>query len=205
MVAEPLTSSYTRPMAENHALMPLDSPASADLSLAHLEQQYEMVDRLDAAIRATLPCVDVATDLPPIHHFADGLYARTMVVPAGMLLVGMVHRSQHLSILSAGSISVWSADSNEVQHFDAPHILVAAPGACRIGYTHTDTVWTTIHATDAATVADAEAALLITRPQRAAADPEDVAALQSVLSLLGAAQLEPPPADGSLAIEGAPV
>lgn len=194
---------YTEPMAENLALTPLDSEASDQL--ARLEPQYEMVDRLDAAIRATLPCVDIATDLPPIHHFATGLYARTMVVPAGMLLIGMVHRAQHLSILSAGSISVWSAGSNEVQHFEAPHILTAAPGACRIGYTHTDTVWTTIHATSATTVADAEEALLITRPPRESADPEDVAALQQVLSLLGVAQLEPPPADGSLAIEGAPV
>lgn len=182
-----------------NALKLVDSEASELASAAALEAQHEMVDRLDAAIRATLPCLDIQTELPPIHHFAAGLYARSMVVPAGMLLVGMLHTSEHISILSAGSISVWSV-GGEVQHFEAPHIFVGQPGARRIGFTHSDVVWTTIHATDATTVEDAERQLLVVRPPRESADPDDIAALQQVMALLNVPQLE-----GQTVIEGEPV
>lgn len=115
---------------------------------------FASVDELEAAMR-TRPQVD----LPPVHRFADGLYAREITIPAGTLLTGKQHRTRHLNIISAGEISVWSA-GEPVRRIRAPYSFVAEPGTRRVGYAHADTVWTTIHATAETDLARLEAALI---------------------------------------------
>jgi hypothetical protein len=83
-------------------------------------------------------------EIPPVHHFADGLYAREITIPKGTLVVGKVHAGEHLNIVSKGEISVITEDG--VRRIKAPCTLVSRPGTKRVGYAHEDTVWTTIHA-----------------------------------------------------------
>jgi len=96
--------------------------------------------RLEDAMRQ-LPQMD----LPPEHFFAEGLYARVLNIPAGTLLTGKVHRREHVNILAAGEITVWTEDG--MRRIAAPHIMVSRPGTKRVGYAHTDTTWITVHAT----------------------------------------------------------
>lgn len=84
------------------------------------------------------------TDIPPVHYFADGIYAREITIPKGTVLTGKIHKTEHLNIISKGEISVVTEEGNK--RISAPFTFVAKPGTKRVGYAHEDTVWTTIHA-----------------------------------------------------------
>lgn len=86
-----------------------------------------------------------APQLPiePIHHFSEGIYAREITIPAGTLLTGKIHSTEHLNIVSKGRIAVWTEDGMKV--VEAPCTIVSRPGTKRVGLALTDTVWTTIH------------------------------------------------------------
>lgn len=77
------------------------------------------------------------------HHFADGLMARTILIPAGALLTGAVHKAEHLNIC-AGDITVWTEQG--MQRLTGYRVLPSLPGAKRVGHAHADTWWTTVHA-----------------------------------------------------------
>jgi hypothetical protein len=79
------------------------------------------------------------------HYFAEGLYAREIFIPKGVLLTGKIHKTEHLNILSKGDITVWTEDG--MKRLKSPYTLVSKPGTKRVGFAHEDTIWTTIHAT----------------------------------------------------------
>ncbi|HDR9078190.1 TPA: hypothetical protein QDA98_000740 [Burkholderia vietnamiensis] len=101
----------------------------------------DYVNRLEAEV-SKLP----QAACPVWHHFAPGLYARQMFIPAGTVLTGAVHKTEHLCIVS-GDIDVTTDDG--VRRITAQQLIIkSAPGAKRAGFTHADTFWTTVHATD---------------------------------------------------------
>jgi hypothetical protein len=110
-------------------------------------------------------------EIKPVHYFADGLYAREIFVPKGVLLTGKIHRTEHLNIISKGDISV--VTENGTKRIKAPFTMVSKPGTKRVGYAHEDTVWTTIHATKEVDLEKIELELI-------APTFEDFEALQSV-------------------------
>lgn len=81
-----------------------------------------------------------------IHHFAPGVYAREMRVPAGTFLTGKIHRFAHLNIMSAGKVTIVNESGR--QTVEAPFSFTSEPGTKRAFYMHEFTVWTTIHPTD---------------------------------------------------------
>ena len=83
-------------------------------------------------------------EIEPTHYFADGIYAREIVIPAGTLLTGKIHRTRHLNIVSKGKIAVVTEDGQKI--IEAPCTFVAEAGTKRVGLALEDTVWTTIHA-----------------------------------------------------------
>lgn len=83
-------------------------------------------------------------DCPVRHWFAPGLYMREMLIPAGVCLTGKIHRHEHFCIISQGTLSVHNEDG--VKLLTAPCTFLSHPGVKRVGYAHTDTVFTTIHA-----------------------------------------------------------
>lgn len=105
------------------------------------------------SIRAKLYALQAAaTELPEVdmplqHVFAPGVYARTIFIPAGTFVVGKIHKHQHLNILSTGSVSVMT-EQGGIEDFTGPLTMVSPAGCKRALYTHTDTVWTTIHLTN---------------------------------------------------------
>ena len=84
--------------------------------------------------------------MTPNHHFADGLYGREITIPAGTLVVGKVHKKEHLNFLMQGDITVWTEEG--IKRIKAPFIIKSYPGIKRVGLTHSETVWVTVHATD---------------------------------------------------------
>lgn len=94
----------------------------------------------------------------PVEHFhvsaagdSGGLYARQMLIPKGMVVVGNIHKYEHLNIISQGDITVVTEEG--AIRIKAPYTLVSPPGTKRSVYTHEDTVWTAIHGTNEKDVA----------------------------------------------------
>lgn len=85
-------------------------------------------------------------ECPVRHHFAPGIYAREMTIPAGVVLTGAVHRTEHLNVISKGRITVSTDDG--MRELSAPCTFISKPGTKRVGYAHEETIWTTIHATE---------------------------------------------------------
>lgn len=106
------------------------------------DSPVDIREKIQAAenFMATLPQLE----LQVFHHFAPGLYARELHIPKGTILTGAVHKTEHINIVSKGSITVMTDDGMKV--VNAPFTMVSKPGTKRIGFTHEDTVWTTIHA-----------------------------------------------------------
>lgn len=80
------------------------------------------------------------------HHFSKGVYARELIIPADVTLVGEIHKFENLNILSQGSMLVSTEDG--IIQVDAPFVVVSPAGTKRIAYTITECVWTTIHGTE---------------------------------------------------------
>lgn len=97
-------------------------------------------------------------EIKTTHHFAPGVYAREIFIPKGTLLVGKIHRTEHINIVSIGDITVVSEAG--LVRLKAPHTLISKPGTKRVGYAHEDTVWITIHPTDETDVEKIESILI---------------------------------------------
>jgi quercetin dioxygenase-like cupin family protein len=83
------------------------------------------------------------------HYFAQGLYAREMFIPKGILLTGLIHKQSQLVFVLKGDITI----ATEIGHkrFTAGETVVSPAGIKRAGYAHEDTIVTTVlgtHLTD---------------------------------------------------------
>ena len=126
------------------------------------------IERLQASM-AALP----QEDIPVEHSFGPGFYARTIRIKAGTVLVGKVHATEHLFLVSKGTIALATEDGT--QTVSAPFQCVARPGLKRVGVAITDVVCTNVHITDETDLARLEAQLIV--PELLAA-PESREVLQ---------------------------
>lgn len=85
-------------------------------------------------------------ELPIQHTFAPGVYVRQMDAPAGAVIVGKIHKTEHVVIIAQGEASVLTDEG--VQRLIAPCTFVAKPGAKRVIYVHEDLVMMNVHPTD---------------------------------------------------------
>ena len=85
-------------------------------------------------------------ELPVVHHFSKGVYARELHIPAGTTLTGKIHKFENLNILSQGEMSVSTEEG--VVRVKAPFTIISPPGTKRVAYAHTDCIWTTVHGTE---------------------------------------------------------
>jgi hypothetical protein len=92
------------------------------------------------------------------HHFAPGVYMRELRIPAGAVLTGKIHRTEHLNILAAGEISVLT--EHGVQRLAAPCVIKSSPGIKRAGVAHSDCVWICVHPTTETDLAKLEEQLI---------------------------------------------
>lgn len=89
-------------------------------------------------------------DMPPAveklrHIFTPGLYAREFSADPNTLWISREHRTEHIFIVSSGSVTVW-IDGVE-QFIEAPYIGITKPGTRRTLLVGEDgLIWTTFHA-----------------------------------------------------------
>lgn len=100
--------------------------------------------RMQAECQA-LPDGERMEESPPLkHHLAPGIYAREIHLKADTLVVGRVHRHEHLNIISKGAVTVYTEFEGD-RLIEAPASFVSQAGTKRLVLTHEDAIWTTIH------------------------------------------------------------
>lgn len=82
--------------------------------------------------------------MPLKHHFASGTYTREIFIPAGVCVVGAIHRHAHMNIIAAGICAVFTEFAG-TERFTAPHTFISKVGTKRIVLALEDTVWLTVH------------------------------------------------------------
>lgn len=105
----------------------------------------ELID--SGAIQSTLE------DCTLTHHFTPKddkygccTYAREMMIPKGTLIIGKIHRHQHLNFISRGRVRVFTEFGEK--HLEGPCTFVSEIGLKRAVYAEEDTIWTTVHLTE---------------------------------------------------------
>ena len=98
------------------------------------------IERLEGEMLA-LPQVECPVD----HFFASGVYVRQMTAPAGTLIVGHEHKTEHVCILLKGSMTI--ATPEGVRTVSAPLTFIAPPGR-KVAVVLEDIVFQNIHATE---------------------------------------------------------
>ncbi len=83
------------------------------------------------------------TEMEPRHYFAEGMYGRVLPIPADTVVVGKIHRHEHLVALIKGEATI-NTDRG-MERIRAPHVWISQPGAKRALVTHTDCEFMTCH------------------------------------------------------------
>lgn len=86
---------------------------------------------------------DGLEDFPLTHHFAPSVYGREMLIPAGGVIVGKIHRHAHLNVVIRGKAKVVTEFGEKI--VNGGDVFVSEPGTKRAVYAIEDTVWLTIH------------------------------------------------------------
>jgi quercetin dioxygenase-like cupin family protein len=118
--------------------MLLDSQKPAQ-SLAASGQDHSEVLRLEAEILK-----HPQVEMPVVHEHCDGVYARSMFIPAGTVATGAVHRGESFFVVRMGTLILHSA--NGPLEYRAGHMAVTKPGDKRAVVALTDVIVTTFHA-----------------------------------------------------------
>lgn len=80
------------------------------------------------------------------HLFADGLYCRKLLIPAGEMVVGQIHKKGCINIIAYGLVATTTDDEPMV--FRGPWVFSGPAGTKRALVTIEDTLWITVHATN---------------------------------------------------------
>lgn len=99
-------------------------------------------------------CENIVDQLVIRNYINGGVYAREMTAPAGIVITGKIHLHDHINILSKGEISVMT--DTGMMRVKAPFVIESKAGIKRIGYTHSEVVWTSIHASNKTEIHDLE-------------------------------------------------
>ncbi len=125
-------------------------PAS-DYALPTLDRAVtrEEITRLQRELEK-LPQFEPLTE----HFFADGMYCRVVFRPAGVLIVGKVHKKEHFYVVCSGTVAVTTDDG--VKEVTGPKVIVSKPGTKRAVYSLTDATCMTVHRTEKTDIAEIE-------------------------------------------------
>ena len=98
-------------------------------------------------------------DCPVSHVFSDGLYFRTIFMPAGTFVIGHRHRTRHLNVILQGRASVLI--NGEVHQVKAGQIFESDAGVKKVLFIHEDMRWGTVHVTEETDLKRLEEQLII--------------------------------------------
>lgn len=102
------------------------------------------IPTLEQILRLQEAMIPLRDPLPePNHYFAKGLYLRELTVPAGMLIVGKMHKSQHFVIITKGKAEVLSTQGRSI--VTAGYVALSEPGIKRVVLALEDTTFINVH------------------------------------------------------------
>ena len=110
-------------------------PTAAEL---HAHDDAEKIERLKEAMLE-----HPQVECPVEHFFGPGLYIRQVTIPAGTLVVGHRHKTQHVNIMLKGRVTIATCDG--VATLTAPVVFIGPPGA-KVALALEETVWQNVHA-----------------------------------------------------------
>ena len=90
---------------------------------------------------------------------ADGVLARTVLMPKGDIVIGEKHKEETINILIRGELKVWV--NGEVLHIKAPYMVKSKANTRKIVYIIEDAVWTSIHKVTSTNLDDIEDEVII--------------------------------------------
>ena len=136
----PPCENQTAELSELPAALP--SPEGAGVAEIALpdDTQFQSIYDLEAAL-LRLPQAEV----PLEHSFCNGLYARTIHIPAGCLITGAVHRHESFWVVRSGELAFTNEDG--IATIAVSGQMGRSPvGIKRAGLALSDVVFTTFHA-----------------------------------------------------------
>ncbi len=89
------------------------------------------------ALEDKLKTLDRQVEFETRHFFANGVYVRELIIPAGVVLTGHIHKHEHIAICTQGEISIF--DEAGLRKVKAGDVFVSRPGIKRAGYAHSET------------------------------------------------------------------
>jgi hypothetical protein len=112
----------------------------------------EQVMQLERAM-LTLPDQIDREDITS-HYFADGVYLRELFMPAGMVVIGAIHRTKHITIVASGTVMITT--DRGVETIVGPAVFVSEIGAKKAILALTDATLMNPHPTDETDLAKIE-------------------------------------------------
>lgn len=100
----------------------------------------------------------VLIQAPLKHEFSDGLYTRTIKMPANSRFTTLVHKFSHPFFVLIGKVAVFS-ENDAAQMIEAPYRSITKSGTRRVLHVLEETVWSTVHRTDIVPENDSEEAI----------------------------------------------
>lgn len=85
------------------------------------------------------------------HFFAPGVYVRQVTMPAGAAIVGKIHKTEHVCIVSRGRV-ISCTEFEGTREIVGPCTFVTPAGTKRALYVLDECVWATVHPTTLAGV-----------------------------------------------------
>lgn len=131
-----------------------------------MRERALQLGRREAILRLQDAIISEGRDVGPAscpvkHHFAPGSYGREMTLPAGLVVVGKIHKHAHINVISKGRVQVFT-EQEGVLELAAPYTFVSSPGTKRVVHVLEETVWTTVHVTDKTDLAEIEREVIAT-------------------------------------------
>jgi hypothetical protein len=119
--------------------------ASFDMPVLHVDQTPAEIRDGVTALAENLKQFP-QEELPVQHEFLEGIYMRTVFMKKGLIVVGKIHKQEHVAIISQGHATV--VTEHGVVEMKAPFMFRSPPGVRRALLIHEDMVWTTVHRSD---------------------------------------------------------
>lgn len=106
-------------------------------------QDSGMSGKIDTLIESMLDQPQIECQIR--EHFSPGLYAREITIPKGACLIGAIHKTQNMAVLSRGKLRVVT-QSGAVE-IEAHTVMTVQPGSRNAVFALEESVWTNYHPT----------------------------------------------------------
>lgn len=105
------------------------------------------IEEIEKALRQRFKAGDadyLEINCPVEHRFCDGIYLRTITMPAGSIIVGAEHKTTHFNCCLEGRAEVMI--DGIIEDIVAPQVFISKAGIRKVLFIFQTCVWSTIHA-----------------------------------------------------------